>query len=99
MDSKYHPRPQRRASELTRCHVAPASDERYTPPLALDGLVSAPGIGGPPTRATAEPLSSTTAQSIFGLLGATAMPILPTNSSSGKPPPSCFQVSPPSMDL
>ena len=53
----------------------------------------------PDGLATLVPISSTTAHSRFGLLGETAIPILPTNSSFGSPPASCFHVSPPSIDL
>src|SRR5665213_1563061 len=43
--------------------------------------------------------SSTIAQTRLELLGATATPMRPTASSAGRPPVSCFQVSPPSVDL
>src|SRR5579875_3619445 len=109
---KYQPRPQSRFSLLTNFHVAPASSDRYRPPLPAGpstlprgaGLaVPAAALGraaaaAPPPigRAMAIPKSSTTAQTRRGLAGETEIPIRPTNSSSGKPPPNFFQVSPPS---
>src|SRR5262249_32307798 len=53
----------------------------------------------PMPRGTPEPTWSTIAHRRLGLPGATAIPIFPTKSSFGSPPASCFQVSPPSVDL
>src|SRR6266513_3335246 len=44
--SKYQPRPHSAWSALTRCHVAPASSERKTPPCPGGGGAGRPGACG-----------------------------------------------------
>src|SRR5579863_8556054 len=109
---KYQPRPQRRFSLFTSFQVAPASSDKYRPPLppgasaaGRGGVRPCPGAGfgraaAPPMGfAMAVPISSTTAQTRRELAGDTETPMRPTTSSSGNPPPSFFHVSPPSVDL
>src|SRR6266480_6572250 len=71
-----------------RVHVSPPFSERKTPPVLLRRSSSAPI---PPS------LLCTTAITTFGSLALTAKPIRPV--CPGRPPPSFFQVPPPSVLL
>src|SRR6266513_2473898 len=100
--SKYQPRPHSAWSAFTRCHVAPASSERKTPPCPGGGGAGRPGAcgagGGWGGALGSGTRQSTTAYTRRGFDGATAMPVRPIP-VGGSPAVSWFHVDPPSVDL